>query len=65
MEESDLGVKGVDYEKVINNGGLWYSYKEGKVRREWVREICKNAGLSADDMEEGVWYIVPYKKEKS
>lgn len=47
------------YEKICKHGHLFYSYGEGKVRREWVYEICQKAGLNSDDFVDGQWYEIP------
>ena len=39
--------------------GLWYLYQEGKVRQEWVHEVCGRVGVNVDTLEPNVWYDIP------
>ena len=41
------------------SNGLWYSKGEGKVRQEWVYEICRNAHIDPFELEENVWHEIP------
>lgn len=47
------------YHEILKNGWLWYSKGEGKVRREWVSEICRKAGVDPSSLQEGTWHKIP------
>lgn len=38
------------------DGWLWYAKYQGKVRREWVSDICRKAGVDPMKLERGVWH---------